>query len=286
MTDRVVICPNPYRDDQFQQTIKIHHTLVREGIPNAVFPLFMDESSPRIQQLGKLVPLTDSLAPAGLLVAIGGDGTVLHVARRSLENSIPVIGVNFGDKGFLAELDGEDMDTLVKAAHGHFWGSHRMMLDVKLVRNGEVIYEDTALNDVVLKSIHNCISVTTKILGQVATRFSGDGIIIATPTGSTGYSLSAGGPIVEPEARNMIVTPLAAHLLSARAFVVSAANREMEITAERVRGRPTVISVDGNDAIDFHSGDKLLVRKSEHETIIADMRLRSFYERTVEILSQ
>jgi len=285
VTDRVVICPNPYRDNHFQQTIKIHQALSREGISTAAFPLFMDFDAPRIRRLSEQVPLTYSLAPARLLVAIGGDGTVLHVARRSVEDRIPVIGVNFGDKGFLAELDRADMDALIKAARGEFWESHRMMLDVKLMRNGEVVYQDVALNDVVLKSIHNCITVTSKIMGQVATKFSGDGIIIATPTGSTGYSLSAGGPIVEPEAQNMIVTPLAAHLLSAKAFVLSA-NWAMEITADRVRGRPTVISVDGNEAIDFHSGDKLLVRKSEHETIIADMRLRPFYERTVEILSQ
>ena len=285
MNEQVVICPNFYRDDGFKEALLIHDVLQAEGIPSAVYPLFISLNTPEVQRLLERVPLAQSLESARLLIAIGGDGTVLFLARRSMEYQIPVIGVNLGDKGFLAELDGTDMAPLIAAARGDFRESHRMMLDVQLVRNGEVVYEDTALNDVVLKSVHNCIAVTTKIRNEVTNRFCGDGIIVATPTGSTGYSLSAGGPIVEPEAENMVITPLAAHLLSAKAFVVSG-NREVEITADRVRGRPTVISVDGNDAIDFLSGDELLVRKSQHETIIADMQLRPFYERMLDILSR
>ena len=285
MNEQVVICPNFYRDDGFKEALLIHDVLQAEGIPSAVYPLFISMNTPEVQRLLERVPLAQSLESARLLIAIGGDGTVLFLARRSMEYQIPVIGVNLGDKGFLAELDGTDMAPLIAAARGDFRESHRMMLDVQLVRNGEVVYEDTALNDVVLKSVHNCIAVTTKIRNEVTNRFCGDGIIVATPTGSTGYSLSAGGPIVEPEAENMVITPLAAHLLSAKAFVVSG-NREVEITADRVRGRPTVISVDGNDAIDFLSGDELIVRKSQHETIIADMQLRPFYERMLDILSR
>ena len=285
MNEQVVICPNFYRDDGFKEALLIHDVLQAEGIPSAVYPLFISLNTPEVQRLLERVPLAQSLESARLLIAIGGDGTVLFLARRSMEYQIPVIGVNLGDKGFLAELDGTDMAPLIAAARGDFRESHRMMLDVQLVRNGVVVYEDTALNDVVLKSVHNCIAVTTKIRNEVTNRFCGDGIIVATPTGSTGYSLSAGGPIVEPEAENMVITPLAAHLLSAKAFVVSG-NREVEITADRVRGRPTVISVDGNDAIDFLSGDELIVRKSQHETIIADMQLRPFYERMLDILSR
>lgn len=285
MNEQVVICPNFYRDDGFKEALLIHDVLQAEGIPSAVYPLFISLNTQEVQRLLERVPLAQSLESARLLIAIGGDGTVLFLARRSMEYQIPVIGVNLGDKGFLAELDGTDMAPLIAAARGDFRESHRMMLDVQLVRNGEVVYEDTALNDVVLKSVHNCIAVTTKIRNEVTNRFCGDGIIVATPTGSTGYSLSAGGPIVEPEAENMVITPLAAHLLSAKAFVVSG-NREVEITADRVRGRPTVISVDGNDAIDFLSGDELIVRKSQHETIIADMQLRPFYERMLDILSR
>ena len=285
MNEQVVICPNFYRDDGFKEALLIHDVLQAEGIPSAVYPLFISLNTPEVQRLLERVPLAQSLESARLLIAIGGDGTVLFLARRSMEYQIPVIGVNLGDKGFLAELDGTDMAPLIAAARGDFRESHRMMLDVQLVRNGAVVYEDTALNDVVLKSVHNCIAVTTKIRNEVTNRFCGDGIIVATPTGSTGYSLSAGGPIVEPEAENMVITPLAAHLLSAKAFVVSG-NREVEITADRVRGRPTVISVDGNDAIDFLSGDELIVRKSQHETIIADMQLRPFYERMLDILSR
>ncbi len=285
MNKYVVICPNPYRDLNFRQTLLIYDALTAHGVQCAVHPLFESYNAPEIVELGKKVRLVTSCWDADLLISLGGDGTVLHLTRKTIELQVPIIGINCGDKGFLAELDGPHIDTLLEAINGNYRESRRMMLDVALYRNDEVVHRDTALNDVVLKSVHNCIAVTTRVQGQTLCRFSGDGIIVATPTGATGYSLSAGGPIVEPEARALLVTPLAAHLLSAKPQVLSP-NRVVEITADRLRGRPTVISVDGNDTIDFLPGDKLVVRKSEHEAIIADMQLRPFYERVMDILSR
>lgn len=285
MSKYIVICPNPYRDPGFQQTLSIYRELTGRGMRCGVWPLFEPFDAPEIRALGEKVNLVSSCWDADLLVSLGGDGTVLHVVRRTMELMIPIIGINCGDKGFLAELDGLNMEQLLEAVSGNYRLSRRMMLDVSMYRGDEVVFSDTALNDVVLKSVHNCISVTGKIMGETLCHFSGDGIIVATPTGSTGYSLSAGGPIVEPEARNILITPLAAHMLSAKPLVLSP-SRIVEITAERLRGRPTVVSVDGNDTIDFLPGDKLIIRKSEHQANIADLQLRPFYERVMDILSR
>lgn len=285
MSKYVVICPNPYRDIDFKYTLYIYDALTAAGVRCAVNPLFEDHSAPKIQALSREVQIVESIWDADLLISLGGDGTVLHLARETMELETPIIGINCGDKGFLAELDGPYLDILLDAIHGKYRESRRMMLDVMLYRNDEVVFQDTALNDVVLKSVHNVIAVKAEIQGQTVCKFSGDGLIIATPTGSTGYSLSAGGPIVEPEANTILVTPLAAHLLSAKPQIVSD-KRVLEITADRLRGRPTVVSVDGNDTIDFLPGDKLVIRKSEHETVIADMQLHPFYERVMDILTR
>ena len=120
MNEQVVICPNFYRDDGFKEALLIHDVLQAEGIPSAVYPLFISLNTPEVQRLLERVPLAQSLESARLLIAIGGDGTVLFLARRSMEYQIPVIGVNLGDKGFLAELDGTDMSPLIAAARGDF----------------------------------------------------------------------------------------------------------------------------------------------------------------------
>lgn len=284
MPKYVVICPNPYRDIDFKYTLHIHDELSSAGVRCAVYPLFESFDSPSIRKLAREVTVVENIWDADLLISLGGDGTVLHLARQTIELETPIIGINCGDKGFLAELDGPYIQILLDAINGKYRESKRMMLDVALYRDGTMIYQDTALNDVVLKSVHNVIAVKAEMQGQTVCKFSGDGLIVATPTGATGYSLSAGGPIVEPEAKAILVTPLAAHLLSAKPQVVSD-TRVLEITADRLRGRPTVITVDGNEPIDFITGDKLVIRKSEHETVIADMQLRPFYERVMDILS-
>ncbi len=281
----VVICPNPYRDRDFEMTMLLVDGFREAGVRCGVYPLFVDKQDEQVRELAEKVTLVEEIWDADLLISLGGDGTVLHLARQTLKLHTPIIGINCGDKGFLAELDGPHMDLLLEAVNGKYRESSRMMLDVTLYREDKPVYQDVALNDIVLKSVHNMITVFAKAQGKPVCRFSGDGLIIATPTGSTGYSLSAGGPIVEPEAEAILITPLAPHSLSAKPQIVSDKN-VLEITADRLRGRPTVISVDGNDTIDFISGDKLVIRKSDHVTLIADMQLRSFYERVMDILSR
>ena len=152
-----------------------------------------------------------------------------------------------------------------------------MMLECELWREGQLLCTDHALNDVVMHGYGDCIGCTVTCNGDTVSRFSGDGIILSTPTGSTGYSMSAGGPIVEPEAENIIISPICPHVMGARTFVLDP-QRTVRVTAERLHGRRAYLAVDGISIADLKGGDEIVVRRSEHAVRMADLGLRSFYD--------
>ena len=142
--------------------------------------------------------------------------------------------------------------------------------------NGESVL-DCALNDVVVKSDVSCIGLAVTADGVKVTDFMGDGVIVSTPTGSTAYSMSAGGPIVEPEAENIIITPICAHIMAAKSFVLSPARR-VAVKPDWQRSHVTLLSVDGTEAVRMETGDEVLIRRSEKSVIMADMGVTTFYE--------
>jgi NAD+ kinase len=158
-----------------------------------------------------------------------------------------------------------------------------MKLDVSVVRENETIFSDNALNDAVIHGYGDCIKMTVMCNGSRVTEFSGDGVILATPTGSTGYSMSAGGPIVEPDAENIIITPICPHAIGARSFVLGP-DREVVVKMEKLHGRRAYLSLDGNSVLDLANGDMVHVRRSESYTLMIDLGLRSFYDVTYDKL--
>ena len=200
------------------------------------------------------------------------------LGARASRELVPIIGVNFGGKGFLAGLEDDELDMLLEIADGQYTVSRRMMLDVELVRNERIICTQSVLNDVVIHGGHvDCIGVTAYGDGVPITRFNGDGIIVATPTGSTAYSMSAGGPLVEPENENIIMTPICAHSLAGKSFVL-APGRQITIVPERIHDRPAILVADGSDSIALIRGDQIRIRRSDNYTLLADTGIRSFYE--------
>ena len=181
----VVLCPNPFRDLEFRVTLQVQALLQQAGYRAVISPLFSDGASGQIPPGISTMPLSVAIQEASLLVPFGGDGTILHAARAAMEYAVPILGVNLGTKGFMAELEPEDIALVVDAAAGKFPLIQRMMLDVSLHRNGEEIYSNSALNDVVVSGVVQCIRLSAYGDGQKISEFSGDGIIIATPTGST-----------------------------------------------------------------------------------------------------
>ena len=277
---KIVLSPNPYRDRGLVLTNRARELLERDGRETVIAPVFVD-----VPGDSNMVPLRRAAEDAELIISFGGDGTFLHVARQILGMRIPLLGVNVGTKGFMAGLEPEDIELVRRAAAGDFRESLRMMLDIELHRaDGEVI-RDCALNDAVVKSDVNCINLAVRADGTEITNFAGDGVIIATPTGSTAYSMSAGGPIVEPEAANIIITPICAHIMAAKSFVL-APERTVTVTPERLRGRRAVLSVDGSEGIQLASGDEVRARWSGNTVIMADMEVRSFYDTALNKLTQ
>lgn len=285
MEKHVVLCPNAYRDLGLQRTLEAKEILESAGLPVVVSPVFNADRQVSMPEHIRTMPLEAALEKACLLVSLGGDGTILHTARAVMDREIPILGVNLGHKGFLAELEPHEMGRLADAALGRYKPDRRMMLDVTLYRGGKPVYTDSALNDAVVSGIINTIHVSAFGDGSIITSFAGDGIVVATPTGSTAYSMSAGGPLVEPSAENIILTPICAHFLAARAFVL-APDRKVEIRPGDLVGKRAVLSVDGGEGIELQTGDRLEVRKSGFDTLLAHVGHKSFYDMAYEKLGE
>ena len=279
----IALCPNPFRDLELSYTRNVRLLLTQAGFESVVCPVFADDEPEVIPADIETRSIRDVAGDCTLAVVIGGDGTMLAVARQLHGFELPMLGVNLGTKGFMTALEEENISLIVEAARGHYNISKRMMLDVSLVRAGTEIYCDCALNDAVVHGYGDCVTITAWCSGQRMTGFTGDGVILSTPTGSTGYSMSAGGPIVEPDAENIILSPICAHVMGARSFVLDP-NREIMIRTEKSHGRRAYLSIDGNSVFDLENGDMLRVRRSEHHALMADLGLKSFYETAFEKL--
>ena len=275
----VILTPNPYRDKNFQTVRTAMKVLKDAGMePKLCLPFEVDRSYELPKDL-RFHKLDRELQNAELVICFGGDGTILHMAKAATRKGIPVLGVNIGTMGFMAELESTELDQLAKIATGEYTLDERMMLDVIVQRDRDIIFHDIGLNDVVITkgAIARIAHLAVKCDGVEAMQCGGDGIIVATPTGSTAYSLSAGGPIVEPEANNILITPICAHDVMSRCIVAS---DKRVITVELVHNarRNAYLSVDGGKALRLNMGDVVTVRRSNLETKLVRLKDRSFYD--------
>lgn len=275
MSKKVILCPNPYKDRELRTTRAARALLEEAGFAVHISPELLDDTDAGMPGDLECCELADVIDGAALVVSLGGDGTIMHTARRMIGYEIPIIGVNLGTVGFLAELEQQDLHRLAEAARGDYVPSPRMMLDVRVERDGEIVFSNYALNDVSVHGIGQTIHMTACGDDRRILEFAGDGIVIASPTGSTAYSLSAGGPIVEPTAENIILTPICAHALIARSFVL-APDRVVTVGLSGLRCR-AVASVDGGN-FELRDGDRLIVRKAAYRTLIAHVGGKAFYD--------
>lgn len=214
-----------------------------------------------------------------MLICFGGDGTILHAAKDANPYQIPILGVNMGSVGFMAELEHSELSLLSRLVSGKYVVEERMMLETVVKREGKVVYRDTALNDAVLTKGSVARVLDLEVTGDrvTITAFSGDGVIICTPTGSTAYSMAAGGPIVEPSAKNIIVTPICAHSLKVKPMVLDR-DRTVGVRLEQGSRRSAYLSVDGGKSYKVLSSDRVEVRRAEQVTRLIRLSGRSFYE--------
>lgn len=275
----VVLTPNPYRDRNFQTVREAMRILKNVGIQAKVCLPFEVDRSFELPKDIRFSRLDKELSNAEMVICFGGDGTILHMAKAVTRKGIPILGVNVGTMGFMAELECSEMDRLTRIATDQFTMDSRMMLDVTIQRDRDIIYHDICLNDVAITkaAVGRIVRLNVKCDGITALECGGDGVIISTPTGSTAYSLSAGGPIVEPDAKNIIITPVCAHDMTSRSLVVS---DQRNITIQMVQNvrRNAFLSVDGGKAIRMNTGDVAMIKKSNLETRLVRLNERSFYE--------
>ena len=275
---KVLLCPNVLRDTDLSVTKQVETMLTEYGAETVCCPLKECDEK-------ELRAITREAENADMVVTFGGDGTILKTARAVAQFEVPIIAVNLGDMGFMAELEPGEIDGIRQVLDGDYKIVRRIMLDVSLKRDGETIFEDFALNDIVIKGINKI--VTLELFGDdnAISSFTGDGAVIATPTGSTAYSMSAGGPIVEPDASNIIITPICPHVLTAKSFVL-APERVVRVVLGGRKVSTTVIIVDGQDLTSFKEGDELIVKVSDRQARFISLSNRSFYKKVYEKLGE
>ena len=275
----VILTPNPYRDKGFQ-TVRAAMRILRDAgmEPKVCLPFEVDRSFelPRDIRFNRL---DRELPNAQMLICFGGDGTILHMAKAATRKGIPILGVNIGTMGFMAELESTELDKLALIAKGNYTLDSRMMLDVTVQRDRDIIFHDICLNDVVVTkgAVARIVHLEVKCDGVRAMESGGDGVIISTPTGSTAYNFSAGGPIVEPEAKNIIITPICAHEVGSRCIVASD-KRVVTVGMVQNARRNAYLSVDGGRAVRLNMGDTAIIKKSHLETKLVRIKDRSFYD--------
>ncbi len=213
-----------------------------------------------------------------MLIVVGGDGTILRAARDLAHWDVPILGINVGHKGFLAEIEVEQMDRYLQyITAGRYRYLERMMLEAAVYREEKLLGHLTALNDIVISRgpFSRILTLSTFINDDFLESYSGDGVIVATPTGSTGYSLSAGGPIVNPSLELLVITPICPHSLNNRSVIVTAGEQiRMRVDSRQSR---VVLTADGQVGFDLEDGDSVAVKKADRKVKLIHFGDNSFY---------
>jgi NAD+ kinase len=218
-------------------------------------------------------------ALADILLVLGGDGTMLNAARLVEERRIPILGVNMGGLGFLTEASLDQLyPSLEKVFAGEYHLEERLMLRARIDRHGEYVAHATVLNDVVISkgTLSRMIEIQIAINGQFVTRLRGDGLIVSTPTGSTAYSLSAGGPIVNPSVQALILTPICPHTLTHRPLLIPS-NVSLEVVLTG-KDEGAMTTFDGQVGVAMTQGDAVTMSASDHLTQLIRFPDRTYYD--------
>ena len=276
---KVILTPNPYRDKNFSTVRRAMDILRDAGMEvRLCLPFDVDRTYELPKDL-HFSRMDREMPDADVVICFGGDGTMLHRAKTATRYNVPILGVNIGTMGFMAELESAELEELRRLATGDYTIDSRMMLDVSVQRDRNIVFHELCLNDAVITkgAVARIVHLSVSCDGVQAMECGGDGIIVATPTGSTGYNLSAGGPIVEPDGQSILITPICAHDLLSRSIVASP---ERVVTLELTRNarRNGFLSVDGGKAIKLSMGDVTTVRRSNKMTKLVRLNGRSFYD--------
>ncbi len=265
---------NPDKDPELHITRELIKAVESAGMNYVVFPIL--DKSLRNKIANNVSELPEE---AWVVISVGGDGTYLKAARTVYRKDIPVLGINLGSLGFLTDIDKNEIAEAAEClANGNYKIENRMMLDVEIIRDGKIITEDTALNDIVISrgALSRILHLKAHVNDVFVDLFPGDGLIVSTPTGSTAYSLSAGGPIVEPDAELIILTPVCPHLLYTRSLITHP-QKLVKVLVEEEKHHKAMVTVDGQQGYELSGGDTVVVRKSEYNTKMIKIKNSNFF---------
>lgn len=276
--DKFYIITNSDKDQGLAFTGRIVSYLEKHGKDCVLQPAGRKVDGPYHYTNPEMIPMDTQC-----IIVLGGDGTLLQAARDVVHRGIPLLGINLGNLGFLAEVDRQSVyPALDQLMMGDYEVEERMMLTGTVYRETEIIGSDIALNDIVIgrEGPLRVVRFKNYVNNEYLNSYNADGIIISTPTGSTGYSLSTGGPIVSPNASMTIMTPIAPHTLNTRSIIFPA---EDVITVELGKGRHRdrekgLAAFDGDTVIPMVTGDRIVIRRAAVSTKILKLNHLSFVE--------
>ncbi|NJL95103.1 MAG: NAD(+)/NADH kinase [Anaerolineae bacterium] len=268
---QIGILAHPRRQESIPIAREVAAIVAARGLPLWMRETWAEEDIP------PLMPDTQ------MLVAIGGDGAMLRAARLGAPHAVPVFGLNAGYLGFLTEANPEDWETcLDRILEGKHWIESRLMITGEVWRAGERIYRQDALNDVVVSrgAAAHLIRLDSYVENDWITSYNADGLIIATPTGSTAYALAVGGPILPPDLNNILMIPVAPHLSMERPVVLSQGVMLRLVVPKQSRAE-CVVSVDGRDAVPLEIGDEVRVYACQHRGLFVRLQGRNYFFRSL-----
>lgn len=272
---KISIFPNFNNDGVLQTCEEICKELDKLGVEYSVAKC---NESDETGTLPLFFDTNELIENCDIVIVVGGDGTTLNVAKAaSLHNKL-TLGINAGRLGFMSGLERDELSLLNRLVSGEYEVEERMMINARLMsENG--IQDFICLNDAVITrgDLARLIDVTVKSDGRVITKNRADGMIIATPTGSTAYSMAAGGPVVSPDNSCFVVTPICPHSLVNRSIVFSS-DKELEITVENDKNNTSYLSIDGEKSVTVTKNSKIIISKSEYVAKLIKIKPESFYE--------
>lgn len=276
--DRFCIIVNMEKDKEFRITNQIKEYLEKH---KKEYYLAIREISSYYRENG-FIAFNEIPTDVQCAIVLGGDGTMILAANELVNKGIPIIGVNLGTLGFLTEIEKDKIyDALDALFLDKYQIEARMMIEGAVFHNLVPIYKGLALNDIVITRIDYSGLITTKILinGEHVNTYNGDGVIISTPTGSTGYNLSAGGPTAMSNSKIMIITPICPHTFNNRSMVVTYHDKiEIEIGNKKKKEEVVIATFDGKERIQLVTGDKIVINRAKEETKLVEVNKSSFFE--------
>ncbi len=271
--NRIAVIPNTDKDTELKATYELVEILNSFGKEVIIDRSIGFEKADYVREVEK-----SEISRADMIVVLGGDGTILEIADEAAKYNTPILGINLGNLGFLTQAEEISKDIFEDIFSDNYTVRESMMLRATVYENQEITGEFTALNDIVIKGeLARMVNIKLDIDGTNTNNYPADGVIIATATGSTAYSLSAGGAIVHPELDAIMITPICPHTLKARCMLVPD-TKTVEVSFAKPHRNSAILNVDGKRNYTFGENGCVKIEKSEHKVRFINLNKRNFYD--------